>query len=151
MWRPIAFLAAVAAAAPAAAQPRADAAELFGAREGVEQIDVSPDGRRIVFTSGDGSLFEPSGQIVFDFREAAELESVPFVGARVDLFATAVDHEVLVGVRHAHLARMDVAEDSAHGGHAATSRSRFPSSCAACGRRSSLREASASSFRRAGC
>ena len=53
-----------------------------------------PDGRRIVFTSDDGSLFEPSGQIVFDFREAAELESVPFVGMQVDLFAAAVDHEV---------------------------------------------------------
>lgn len=65
-----------------------------GVAESLAWLDrLVPDGRRIVFTSGDGPPFEPSGQIVFDFREPADLESVPFIGSRVDLFAAAVDHE----------------------------------------------------------
>ncbi|HYJ29059.1 MAG TPA: alpha/beta fold hydrolase [Allosphingosinicella sp.] len=45
------FAAAVCAAAGAAAQqqPRADAPALFGAREKIEQMAISPDGRRIVY------------------------------------------------------------------------------------------------------
>ncbi len=41
----------VAAAAASAQAPRADAASLFGARETIEQIAISPDGRRIVYLS----------------------------------------------------------------------------------------------------
>lgn len=37
------------ATAPAAAQPRADAAALFGVRESIEHIDLSPNGQRVVF------------------------------------------------------------------------------------------------------
>lgn len=36
-------------AAPAAASPAADAAALYGARENVEHLDISPDGTRVVF------------------------------------------------------------------------------------------------------
>ncbi len=51
------FLAAVAAAMPAAGQPGAqpaaqpitNPAELYGARDNVEQVDLSPDGRRVVY------------------------------------------------------------------------------------------------------
>src|SRR3954469_14625622 len=43
------LLAAMMVAAPAAAQPAADAAQLYGARENVLQIDLSPDGRHVVY------------------------------------------------------------------------------------------------------
>lgn len=36
-------------AAPAAAAPAADPAALFGVRESVQQIDLSPDGRRVIY------------------------------------------------------------------------------------------------------
>jgi len=40
---------ALLAAAPSSAQEAADPATLFGAREGIEGIDLSPDGQRIVY------------------------------------------------------------------------------------------------------
>ena len=53
--RVLPLLAAFALVSAAQAQPRPDAAALFGAREGVEQIDLSPDGRRLVYlTPGPG-------------------------------------------------------------------------------------------------
>jgi dipeptidyl aminopeptidase/acylaminoacyl peptidase len=53
MFKKLAVLAslaiATATAAAAVAQPAADPAELYGAREGVEHIDLSPDGRHVVY------------------------------------------------------------------------------------------------------
>jgi len=43
------LFAAVPAAAQPAATPAADPAQLYGARENVEQIDLSPDGRHVVY------------------------------------------------------------------------------------------------------
>jgi dipeptidyl aminopeptidase/acylaminoacyl peptidase len=49
MIKRFAIFAAVMAAAPAVAQPAADPAQLYGARDNVEGIDLSPDGRHVVF------------------------------------------------------------------------------------------------------
>jgi dipeptidyl aminopeptidase/acylaminoacyl peptidase len=49
MIKGFAIFAALMAAAPAAAQPAADPALLYGARDNVEGIDLSPDGRHVVF------------------------------------------------------------------------------------------------------
>ena len=50
------LLLALSVAAPLRAQPTDGAASLFGAREGIEQIDLSPDGRRVVYlTPGPGT------------------------------------------------------------------------------------------------
>ena len=50
------LLPAVALAVAAGAQPAPDAAELFGARARIEQIDLSPDGRQVVYlTPGAGT------------------------------------------------------------------------------------------------
>ncbi len=43
------LIAASAAAAQPAAQPAADPASLYGVRENIEHIDISPDGSRVVF------------------------------------------------------------------------------------------------------
>jgi dienelactone hydrolase len=43
------LFAAMMAAAPVAAQPAADLAQLYGSRENVEYIDLSPDGRHVVY------------------------------------------------------------------------------------------------------
>src|SRR5688572_31545856 len=40
-----------AAAVPAAAMPAEEAARSFGARESVSSIDISPDGRRLVYVA----------------------------------------------------------------------------------------------------
>ena len=56
MFRKLIFLAGIALASSAAAQPAADPAALFGARPRIEQIDLSPDGRRLVYlTPGPGA------------------------------------------------------------------------------------------------
>ena len=49
MIKKLLILAGLAAASSAAAQQAADPAVLFGAREGIEGIDLSPDGQRIVY------------------------------------------------------------------------------------------------------
>jgi dipeptidyl aminopeptidase/acylaminoacyl peptidase len=53
--RRLLFLAGLVASAPVAAQQTADPAELYGARESVEQIDLSPDGRHVVYLQGGAS------------------------------------------------------------------------------------------------
>lgn len=49
MIRTLAGLAALLTASIAVAQQGADPAELYGVREGVEHVDISPDGNRVVF------------------------------------------------------------------------------------------------------
>src|SRR5436305_4221120 len=49
MIRNLAFAAAIAVASASAAQAPADPALLFGVRDGVEQIDISPDGQHVVY------------------------------------------------------------------------------------------------------
>lgn len=55
MFKRLTFLAVAALSAAAGAQPAPDAAALFGARPRIEQIDLSPDGRSVVYlTPGPG-------------------------------------------------------------------------------------------------
>ena len=49
MIRYLVVAAAIAAASAAAAQAPADPAALFGVRDAVEQIDISPDGQHVVY------------------------------------------------------------------------------------------------------
>lgn len=49
MFRRLMFFAGLALASQAHAQPARNAAELFGVRESVREIDISPDGRRVVY------------------------------------------------------------------------------------------------------
>src|SRR5262245_41364720 len=49
MHRNLSLLAGLLFASAAQAQPASEAARQFGVRESVEQIDISPDGRRIVY------------------------------------------------------------------------------------------------------
>ena len=56
MFRRVGFFASLSLAPAALAQPAQDPAALFGAREGIEQIDLSPDGRSVVYlTPGPGA------------------------------------------------------------------------------------------------
>ena len=55
MYRIVVALGCLLAATVAVAQPSRNSASLFGAREGIEHIDISPDGRRVVYlTPGPG-------------------------------------------------------------------------------------------------
>ena len=65
------------ASAVAAQRPDDDPAALFGAREGVEQIDLSPDGRRVVYlTPGPGaSTVVLVQEIAADARPTVALRS----------------------------------------------------------------------------
>ena len=49
MFKGLIFFAGIALASASGAQPAPNAAELFGARDTVEQIDISPDGRHVLF------------------------------------------------------------------------------------------------------
>ena len=56
MFKRLVFFAGFVLAPAAAAQDAPDLAALFGAREGIEQIDISPDGQRVVYlTPGPGA------------------------------------------------------------------------------------------------
>jgi len=78
MIRQMAFFAAILLASAAGAQDNQDLAARFGAREGVEQINISPDGRRVVYlTPGSGAS---TAVVVQELSEDAQ----PLIAFRSD-------------------------------------------------------------------